>query len=390
MSKKTNRKLDRSGDGQTLQGIVGDDVDDLDIFGYEMIYTTGEFRVDREAFIEKARQAGIAEWMLPSKVTPYRAFGRAMDDLLDGLEELKVDGQRVQFDLRTNDSRSSRTLEASVFFPADMVDQPDGKWVSHDLGVIKYDDGEVHFVDRIEEGKSLHPYWAARTEGDGLEGGFKQRAETLFELHQESHTGKDVNNMTYYLVDQWTDSISLRDACYFVPANHTYTQEGEERGIEDLIDAFSALYKWLNAVKQDPGTDVARAPKHAQDTELHTIEIMDTDRQRSMVETKVQQRLREMAGDMTGEVLDSLQEDETTAKDVASEVEETLDELAAIAGGYDDLLDGSKGSLKVQKAVERAMNRALSDLDSDEEELVEAVLDQAESDVGKAPVAADA
>lgn len=396
---KTERKLSRTGSNQTLQGIVGDtDADDIDVFGYELIYTTGEFTVPREALLEKADEVGIPEWMLPSKVRPHYAFGRMIDDLLDGVEEVKHEGQRVQFDLRQNDSRYSYTLDASVYLEPDEVGNEDGEWITHELGVIKYmnpDEGDAYvaFTDKVDPEKSLSVYWgivkaggevkaddferydtiAEATSDAALVGNrstFRARAQALFEKHKQSHTGKDVNNTTYYLVDQWTDSIRLRDACYFVPATHTYWVDDEERPIDDLIDAFAALYAWLN--------ETAEKPKYAQTTEMNVVEIMDTDRQRDMVERKVQSRLEDMAEDMAESAVEQARDEDVVMEQVVGEVSEALDNLTAVAGEYDDLLDSQKAELKTANAVKRAVRKAMGGLDTDEEELVEQVLDEAD------------
>lgn len=383
---KTQRKLTRTGNKQSLSAVVGDDVEDLDIFGYEVIYTTGEFRVDRDALVERATNAGIPEWMLPSETMPHHAFGRAIDDLLEGREEIEWEGQRVQFNLRQNNSRYSYTLDASVYFSAEMTADNEGRWVSVEnddgdqgLGVISYespDDGEpfVRFTDHITEDMSLAPTWYSEQIG------FKDRMKSLFETHKESHIGKDVNNMLYYLTSTWTDSLKLRDACYLVPANHEYRDDtGTERPVSDLIDAFAALYDWLNEAKRDPDNDDVVGPTYAQDTEMHVVEIMDTERQRSMVERKVDERLEGMAEDMAESAIDRLQDDDTVAEQVVPEVTETLQELQAIAGEYDGLLDeGSKGQMKTEKAVKRAVRRALGTLDDDEAEMVETLIDSAE------------
>lgn len=380
---KTERKLSRSGEKQTLRGVVGDDVEDLDVFGYEVIYTTGEFTVDRGDLLEKAEAVGLPEWMLPGKTMWHNAFGYAVDDLLDGREEVMhpvddapVDAQRVRFVLDKNDSRYSWSLDARVFYPPEMAENDDGNWVQHELGVIKYDndveagENRVRFVDRCEPSDALGVYWHAESEEDPLNGGLKQRMEALYAKHREAHRGKDVGNMVYYLVNQWTDSIKLRDACYFVPANHTYHVDGEERPISDLVDAFSELYEWLN--------ENAEKPTYAQQTHLDIIEIMDTDRQRKMVERKVQNRLEDMAEDMASSVIEQAQEDGIT-DEVADDVTEEMSEILAVAGEYEGLLENTKTKMKTEKAVKRAVGSALSGMGDDESELVEAVLDEVDA-----------
>lgn len=394
---KTERKLDRGGDKQTLRGVVGDDVDDLDIYGYEVIYTTGEFTIGREDLLEKADDVGIPEWMLPSKTKAHRAFGYAIKDLLDDREEFEVEGQRVRYLIDDNDSRYSWSVDARVYYPPELTGDDDGKWQEQSLGVIKYenpDNGEprVRFIDRIDADKKLAPRWGigkvdGETVADGLanydnreaaltEGSLRARMEALFEKHKESHRGKDVNNMVWYLVGIWTDSLKLRDACYFVPANHTYRIDGEELPVVELIDAFAELYDWLDVH--------AEKPTFAQHTEINVVEIMDTDRQRQMVERKVGDRLEDMADTMAEDVIDHVQDDDTVVSEVVSEVTEALDNLRVMAGEYDDLLDTEKANLKTERAVKRAVNAALADLDDGQADLVAEVLEETDVEVGDA------
>lgn len=443
---KTERKLRRTGSKQNLRGVVGDtEADDIEVFGYELVYTTGEFTIDRDTFIEKATDFGIPEWMLPGETMHHNAFGYAMDDLLDApdmggdLHEIEFDGQRVQFNLRQNESRYSYTLDASVYYPPEMTSSDTGEWVAVEnddgkqgLGVIEYDSDnreELRFIDRIDDDMALAPIW----NGSDTRTGFKDRAQVLYEKHIASHRGKDVNNMTYYLVDNWTDSIKLRDACYFVPASHVFgrydgeTQrfpfdadneewrkelsqllqsadptgddpehvgytgafQVEEEEVEDgkrevvvevereypidvLVDAFQLLYEWLNLH--------AEKPSGAQDTHLDIIEIVDTDRQRKMVERKAQKKMEQQAERMAGTVLDRLKEDETMVEDIVDEVSSTMDELSATAGEYDDLLADEANNRSVQMKRENAIRRALDsvfdDMSDDEAELVEEVLSE--------------
>lgn len=452
---KTERKLRRTGDKQTLQGIVGDtDADDLDVFGYEIVYTTGEFTIDREALLEKCDELGFPAWMPPSQARANNAFTYAVKDLLEGREEVfwpeeptpdNVEGEdynRVRFDLKRNGSNYSWTVGAEMYIPEHQTTTDSGEWKAIEnedgqqgLGVIEYEnpdgDGDpyVHFIDYVGTEAHLAPIWHAEHGSQPLQGGLKQRMKALYRKHwQEWNRGKDINNMVYYLVDQWTDSLKLRDACYFVPATHQYeiketeqfvfdadvdpqeairelladvddasgwfTIEGEAendgrlevqaevgklRPIEDLIDAFQALYEWVD--------ENADKPEHAQDSHLDVIEMMDTDRQKKMIERKASKKVRGMAEGMVEDVLDLFENDADLEETIASEVSNTMADLRATAGEYDGLLDGGyKEDLKTQNAVRRAVREALDDLDDAEAELVEAAL--AEVDEAPAPEAA--
>ena len=345
---KTERRLKSSG-GETpdLRGVIdGRDPEEVDVFGFQIIYTTGEFTLPREDLLDKMDSIGLPEWMAPSPVAPHRAFGRMISDLAEDGEEVEFGDHRVRFDIESGDSRYSQHFHAKVWHGADDedVNATAGKWVDHELGIVSYnsDTKGLHFVDRIDEGSPLAPLWY-----DGI----KSRARARFDRHQELHTGKDVNNMVYYLARQWTDSIKLRDSAYFVPAAY--------EGIEDYIDAFRALYQWIDSEYKTRG----------QETELFAIEIVDSERQREMVEQKVRGEMENEVGEVFDDLVDEIREG-AAADEIASQVVEDLDEVEGLAERHSAVL-------KTELSVKRAMQEVLAGMDSDREEVVQRALEAA-------------
>jgi hypothetical protein len=344
---KTARQLDSSG-GETpdLRGVIGADSDaeDVDLFGYQIIYTTGDFQIPRDDLLEKMSEVGLPEWMAPSKVAPHRAFGRMMDDLADDGEEVEFQGERVRFTFDSGESRYAQHVHAKVFHSAeeDTVKGEEGKWVDWELGVIEYDSdiSGLHFIDRIDEDSALRPLWE----------GMKGRAQDRFDTHQDLHTGKDINTMTYYLTNHWTDSVKLRDSCYFVPAFYD--------GIEEYIDGFRALYEWIDRNYKTSG----------QHTELYAVEIVDTERQREMVEDKVRDNVEDELDSVFHDVVEEVKEGES-ADEIAEEVTEELERIGGIADDHSTIL-------KTELSVKRAVKDVLEGMEDDRSDVVDRVLEE--------------
>jgi len=345
---KTERRLTTTG-GETpdLRGVIGQrDPEDVDVFGFQVIYTTGEFTLPRDDLLDRMEEVDLPGWMAPDAVAPHRAFGRMITDLAEDGEEVEFGGHRVRFDIDSGDSRYSQHFHAKVWHGADDddVNATAGKWVDHELGIVAYDSDSkgLSFVDRIDENSPLAPLWY-----DGI----KSRARARFDRHQELHTGKDVNNMVYYLCRQWTDAVKLRDSCYFVPAAY--------EGIEQYIDGFRELYQWIDAEYKTRG----------QATELFAIEIVDSERQREMVERKVRD---EMEGEV-GDVFDDIVEEVTEGAQADAIAEQVVADMDAVEG----IAERHSAVLKTELSVKRAMQDVLDDMDGDREEIVERALEEA-------------
>lgn len=353
---KTERRLKTSG-GETpdLRAVIGQrDPEEVDVFGFQIVYTTGEFEVPRTALLDKMADAGLPDWMAPGRVQPHRAFGRMIDDIAEDDEEVEFGDHRIRFDIDSGDSRYEQHFHAKVWHSADddAVNATAGKWVDWELGVVAYDndfedpENRLRFIDRIGEDSPLAPLWY-----DGI----KNRAEMRYEAHRDLHNGKDVNNMVYYLCRQWTDAVKLRDSCYFVPAAY--------EGIEQYIDGFRDLYQWINTEFKTRG----------QNTELFAMEIVDSERQREMVEQKVR---REIEGEVV-DVYDDIVEEVREGAAVDAVAEQVVEDLGEIEG----VAERHSAVLKTELSVKRAMASVLEDLDADETEVV----DRALSEAGLAP-----
>lgn len=342
---KTERRLtNRDGDNPDLRGVIGGDRDaeDVEVYGYQVIYTTGTaLTVPRDELLDKMDEVGLPEWMAPGRVGAHRAFGRAVSDLSDS-DRQEVGGQEVEINVHSGSSRYEQHVHASVYH--EQAGDGAGKVVDHELGVLMYDsdNGTMSNIDRVDDESPLADLWYSVV---------LPYAESRFETHQDLHNGKDINNMTYYLVRRWTDAVKLRDSCYFVPAHH--------EGIEDIIDGFRSLYSWIDREHKDAG----------QTTELFAVEIIDSERQREMVESKVaddiSERVHSMFDDVVSEVRDGVAVEEVA--------EDLLDEYADVEGR----VERQSALLDMEMSVERALSEAVERLDEDRQTAVEKVLDEA-------------
>ena len=354
---KTQRELKHSGETPDLRGVLGEqDPEDVDVFGFEVIYTTGEFTVPREQLLAKIDDVGLPEWMAPGQVQPHRAFGRMTNELeADGQEERQYKGERIKYDMEPGETQYEQHVMAKVWHDTDNANANAGKWVPHELGVIKYSSdyndwkSYLRFIDRIDKGSPLADLWY-----DAI----KVAARKRFERHREMHNGSDVNNMTYYLCRNWTDSVKLRNSCYFVP--------GSYEDIEQYIDGFRQLYDWINSNHKQAG----------QTTELFAIEIVDSERQRDMVERKVRDEIETEVDTVFDEILSEVQ-DGAAADEIAEEVVDDVFEIESLAERH-------SATLETELSVKRAMDTVLEEMEAEKETLVSKVLDNAGVSVGDA------
>jgi len=342
---KTARRLESTGEETPdLRAVVGsdEDVGEMDVYGYQVIYTTGEFTVSRGALLDKMRDVGLPEWMYPSPVAPHRAFPRMVSELREE-GEIEFSGERVKLKLDSGESRFTQHVHAKVYHSPEDTAEEEGKWIDWELGVIRYDSdfADIEFLDRIDDDHSISSLWEA----------VKERAQDRFEEHQEMHNGKDINNLTYYLTTTWTDSVRLRDSCYFIPANYAK--------IEHFIDAFRELYAWIDREHKESG----------ERTELHAVEIVDTERQRDMVEKKVRDNVEDELEGVFDEVITEVKQGENV-DEIAEEVTEELERIGGIADDHSTVL-------KTELSVKRAVKDVLSSMDGGREDVVDEVLEEA-------------
>lgn len=344
---KTERRL-KSAAGETpdLKGVIGEqDPEDVDIFGYQIIYTTGDFTVPRDELLDKLDEVGLPEWMAPGKVSPHRRFTRAINDIAEDGEEVQFQGHRVRFEIEPGDnSQYTKHFHAKVFHSPEETQSNEGTWEDFELGVVRYNSEEkdIAFIDRMSEDSTFAPLWY-----DGI----KNQAEARFRAHADLHIGDDVNNMTYYLCRTWTESVKLRQACYFIPAIYD--------GIEQYIDGFRELYAWLNSEHKHGG----------ETTELFAINIMDSEREREMIERKVREELETEVSGVFDDLVSEIREG-AAADEIAEEVVDDLDEIEGLAEQH-------SATLKTELSVKRAIRNVMQTMDEDREEVVDGVLAEA-------------
>lgn len=340
-------------DGQTtndLRGVIGDrDPEDVDLYGYQIIYTTGEFSIERDALLEKIEDVGIDPRRAPDKIKPHNAFTRMFKDHSSALYQKEDEtlsyaptGEEIQIEREKDGDRGKYGQHIHIKIWENGDEESEGSWRDEELGIVKYDTETkgLEFVNRVDQSSDYWMLW------DKL----MEKAHEEHQRQQDLHHGKDINNMVYYLARVWTDAVKLRDACYFISAEHD--------GIEQMIDGFRELYQWLN--------QNANKPAQAQQTELHAIEIVDTDRQAEMVERKVQEQMDAKVSGLFDQIPEDLSGDDT-AEEMADELAEQVEEL-------EDFASAHRAALDAELTAKDIIQEKLEELEAQAQEHIENAL----------------
>ena len=351
--------------------------DEVAVLGYEVISTTGDFYIERDTLLTVMDEVGLPEWMAPSETAPHRAFGRARDELLeDGYDVNTEYDERARITFRLESAEGASrvyNLLANFHVPEEYVDIDGGLNNQYELGVIMYDSESqtAKFRDKIDA-----------SDGDVAEGfasfweEYQLRFARLFDKHLNGHVGKDINTMfNQYFINQWTDSVQLRPAVYFVPATQqlpqTWSDTGDVKTMRDLIgydegsdgdrQGFAGLYAYINDVKEQSAK--------TEDTEIIRLPVYDNADQREMVQKKVRQELEDAVSGAYSSILTKMKDDDSVAEDVAEAVADRFDNMDTTASNY-------KSIIQTEMAVEEVMADVLDDMDDSESQVIRDVVNE--------------
>jgi hypothetical protein len=320
--------------GEQLEGFIGEDEDleELEVLGFATMSTIGQVTVDRDWLIPRMEELGIPEFMQPNQPRVSSAYKRALKEhrLFDTGERI-VNGHRVQHEVNSGEGNTYHLL-SNVYIPASQIaeerdvqveeteegalvgpdgEEVDGEWRQVQLGMTKYDEGNMVVIDSIENEHALYEEWSR----------LKSKLTELFEDLQTSHVGYDFQVLTYHLRKHWTNSVPLRDggAVAFIPATEQTTE---------VLESLHVLLSEVNQEWKDSGRDI----------ELNTIPVLNTDSQRQMVEQRAQDQVQEIASDLVSEAEEQIRDD-MPVQEIAQEIQSELSEAEDFASQYNNLLD---------------------------------------------------
>ena len=329
--------------GENLAGFVGEDtdLDDLEILGFATVSTVGgedSMLVPREWLIPRMEELDLPEFMQPNEPRPSSAFKRAIKNRWMFESEVKqVNDHKVKFSLNSGEGNTVHVM-ADVYISAEQIaeqnnipeEEAEGEWRTVTLGLVKYDEGHMMTVDKVEDEHPLAEEWES----------LKERAHDLFEKMQTHHIGYDFQIITYHLRKHWTDSVPLRDggSVAFIP--NTPEVANTLQGLNTLFEEIDQEYK--------------TSGKHI---EMNTIPMLNTDSQRALVERRAKEQVEETAGKMVDAARESIRED-MPIEDIAEEISSELAEADDFAGRYNSLLDA-------ELSAERLIEEWMTDFDQD-------------------------
>lgn len=392
---------------------MGDDFDESDLpklLGHTCFYTVGDFAVDRDWLIARMDSLGLPAWMVPNQMTEKRAFKQIHERLVDDRRDsngvpknvFPVEGHNgaieVETRIPTNDAGNKMNNEihlvAQEYTPSG-DDDTEGKYDDTTIGVFLFDSETNSLLARpkVETGSELWPIWAGThdsewaaaddlsaltvkdvdidtvTRFNGEWYGYRDGAKVLFNVMQNSHTGRDIQKMLYNFTHHWTRSVKLRGAgaVYFVPARHADTTEK----VKVLVTEMGELFK-------DDGYGV----------QLQRVPVMDTEEQNYMVE----QRARVAVEERIDSILDSFFDDLAEAQSEDVDDEELIGDLTDVVvdalEGVENIEDEYNTLLQAEISARSTVNDWLADQGVPENRAREAIEAAADRAFEEDPVAA--
>lgn len=333
---------------RSLSGVLGaEDDEELEVLGRAMMYTVGEVQVPRDWLLQRCRDLGIPERLVPGEPSPYSAYTRAMSRLVSSKQShKKVQGRRVEITLHNSDGHVKH-LQADVHFSQEEVGEAGGRWEHHDLGHFDYDADAQRL--RSQKNDSIPDALVEVWEG------FQARARHLFQEMQNSHTGDDIRHMVYLEMilnspPDWPDIIKLRDggSVYFVP----------EGPLTDVLESMATLFSEIGQKFKEGGKEV----------EIRTLEVVDSEDKRDWIESRVEAELDGLAEDVIDEAFEALDENE----DWDEIVDNALEQIDA----GDDMAQRYNQLLQAGLDLESKLEARKEELKGDKEELVEGIVER--------------
>ena len=317
--------------GKEIQAVSG--VEDADsVLGWMTVYTIGPvFRVDRKWLEDRAAELGLPQEMLPTEVTPKRAFTRASQRLV---KDTDLKSELLPEDVTAETSRADRnTFELGV-----TDKRGDGNYDV--VGILQYDDEKVYTRAETEDPEYIEWFQMYAQE-------FKQ----LFEDMKRCNLGKDIRKALREFCQDHSTSVKMRDAgaVYFVPAHY-----------EEPLMAWQELVSDINDTWKDMGYDCSIDP----------VEVIDSPAKREMVESKVRKELSGAVEGIVEEALEKFDEDQA-ANEVVSKLGKELSQVESLAVEHNTLLNAE---MSVREALEAWKDR----VKEDEQEIVEELVKKAE------------
>ena len=357
----TNDRLDSNItlEGQPLKSLMGEEIEEVDILGYAVMYTAGadwNVLVPRDWLVARCEELGIDEMVIPTQPSPSSAYKRAIkrlvEDELDDAKSILIprldtnvrERHTVNLSIRKGDSVNVRHLYAEVFYDEKETGEEGGRWDDVHLGFFDYDsEGQnvYAFIDQdLQAGSELAKLWTQ----------YSSLVHQYSEEMQHIHIGLDIRLMMYQTTKDHTRSVvSLRDGggVYFFPA-----------GMTDFVDSMSQLYAEINDQFKDAGGTMA----------VRTLPVLDSESEREWIEERVRKSLEESVE----KVIDKASEQYADGKahsDVLSMVRQNLGDHAETAEMYNALLE-------TELSIDEMVTNVDAEMDDDEkQELIDLALE---------------
>jgi len=350
-----NMDSDVSIGAKPIGGVIDEDEEVEEFLGHMMMSTTGEVIVPREWLVEQFHSHNIPGKLLPTETTPWQAYRRAKNELLEGWDGAHYSVYNEEYDRRFDvelrlkksnseeiDSSNVYVLYADVFMPEDVIGIEEGDWRQNRLGFFDFhDDKETeHFGVvphmEIEKDSVHHSKWVD----------VYQRFNNLLHKHKECNNGQDLTGVLSDFRNNETNAVSIRRAVDFIPARDSNTVEG-----------LAAIWSDLNKYKD-----------RGEKCEIATIPVINTESQRELIQDRAEDMMETTVGDVVEQAFERFDMEEQS-KEIASTILEEMQDMESFAMEYNALLDA-------KMSIESVLEDYMEDMSGEKEKVLERTLEQ--------------
>lgn len=336
-----------------IGGVIESDEDEpTEYLGHIVSFTTGELQVDREWLVERWHSLDLPKGLMPKKVSEWRAYRRAINAIEDW-EGASFSTYSDEYDHsfahtleleKSNDFESNNVyiLYAKTFWPERIIGEENGDWKHKRLGYFDFRHGEDDAPGgivpnmEIEKDDAFFDRWMKT---------YKQLKE-YYRNMQESNNGQDMRSVVSDFVNDYANTVQIRRAVYFVPANRS----GE-------VQSLSKIWKDMNQFK-------ARGEK----CEVASIPVINTKNQREMIEERAKEMMNESVDDIISTAFERFDvEDEADV--IASEIMDSMGELESFGAQYNQLL-------QAKMSVKDILKERMGEVTEEKEKVLQKAIDQ--------------
>lgn len=338
-------------------GTIADDEDNPDEYiGFLKFSTTGEVLVPRDWLLEQWNNHNLPKDILPTQVTNWQAFRRAIRYVEDDDELLNYEVYNSHYNQTFNcrfiveksgeEGSNVFIVYARTFIPEEIIGEEGGDYNQERVGYFNFyrpedSDGYIVTEEEIDEDNAHY---------DALTELFDETRKTWHKM-KKHHNYSDLQNILTGFRTKG-NAVEVRRAVYFIPAH-----------LENYLEGLQTVWGELNQFKSD-----------GEEVRIDKSPVINMSEQRELIESRVHEKLKDIVGEVVGEIIQQWEDSaDETADEAANRLLEELQDSGAeeISANYNQLLNA-------RLSVKEILEEQREELGEEAEEVIENVINQEE------------